>query len=56
MGAGPKADSFARYLEFPEYLLLPSVIVFEVYKRYPANMEKLLPKVSFLKRSALVIA
>ena len=33
MGAGPKADSFARYLEFPEYLLLPSVIVFEVYKK-----------------------
>ena len=33
MGAGPKADSFARYLEFPEYLLLPSIIVFEVYKK-----------------------
>ena len=33
MGAGPKADSFARYLNFPEYLLLPSVIVFEVYKK-----------------------
>jgi len=33
MGAGPKADSFARYLEFPEYLLLPSVVVFEVYKK-----------------------
>jgi len=33
MGAGPKADSFAGYLEFPEYLLLPSVIVFEVYKK-----------------------
>ena len=33
MGAGPKADSFARYLDFPESLLLPSVIVFEVYKK-----------------------
>lgn len=33
MGSGPKADSFARYLNFPEYLLLPSVIVFEVYKK-----------------------
>jgi len=33
MGSGPKADSFARYLNFPEYLLLPSVVVFEVYKK-----------------------
>jgi predicted nucleic acid-binding protein len=33
MGAGPKAESFARYLDFPETLLLPSVIVFEVYKK-----------------------
>src|SRR5689334_7448909 len=33
MGSGPKADSFARYLNFPEHLLLPSVIVFEVYKK-----------------------
>jgi predicted nucleic acid-binding protein len=33
MGSGPKANSFARYLNFPEYLLLPSVIVFEVYKK-----------------------
>jgi predicted nucleic acid-binding protein len=33
MGSGPKADSFARYLNSPEYLLLPSVIVFEIYKK-----------------------
>jgi toxin FitB len=33
MGSGPKADSFACYLNFPGYLLLPSVIVFEVYKK-----------------------
>ncbi|HET7105767.1 MAG TPA: type II toxin-antitoxin system VapC family toxin [Candidatus Acidoferrum sp.] len=33
LGAGPKADSFARYLNFPDHLLLPSVIVYEVYKK-----------------------
>ena len=40
MGAGPKADSFARYLNFPEYLLLPSVIVFEVYKKVSREQGK----------------
>lgn len=33
MSAGPKAEVFARYLESPEFLLLPSVIVYEVYKK-----------------------
>ena len=33
MGNGAKADSFAAYLEFPENLLLPSIIVYEVYKK-----------------------
>jgi len=33
MGSGPKASDFARYLEFPEHLLLPSIVVFEVYKK-----------------------
>ena len=40
MGSGPKADSFARYLNFPEYLLLPSVIVFEVYKKVSREQGK----------------
>lgn len=40
MGSGPKADSFARYLNFPEYLLLPSVIVFEVYKKISREQGK----------------
>jgi predicted nucleic acid-binding protein len=40
MGSGPKADSFARYLNSPEYLLLPSVIVFEVYKKVSREQGK----------------
>jgi predicted nucleic acid-binding protein len=33
LGNGPKADAFATYLENPETLLLPSIIVYEVYKK-----------------------
>jgi predicted nucleic acid-binding protein len=33
MGAGDKADQFASYLESPENLLLPSIVVYEVYKK-----------------------
>lgn len=40
MGSGPKADGFARYLEFPEHLLLPSIVVFEVYKKVSLEHSK----------------
>ena len=40
MGSGPKADSFSRYLDFSEYILLPSVIVFEVYKKVSREQGK----------------
>jgi toxin FitB len=33
MGGGAKADQFAAYLESPETLLLPSIIIYEVYKK-----------------------
>lgn len=33
LGDGPKAVSFAKYLENPEALLLPSIVVYEVYKK-----------------------
>ena len=33
LGNGPKADSFATYLENPETLLLPTIVVYEVYKK-----------------------
>ena len=33
MGDGKKADAFAGYLEFPESVLLPSIIVYEVHKQ-----------------------
>lgn len=33
LGAGAKADQFALYLESPENLLLPSIVVYEVYKK-----------------------
>jgi len=33
MGDGAKANSYASYLQFPEKLLLPSIIVYEVHKK-----------------------
>jgi toxin FitB len=33
MGNGAKANSFAAYLESPEKLILPSIIVYEVHKK-----------------------
>lgn len=33
IGAGPKAGAFARYLEREEHLVLPAVVVYEVYNK-----------------------
>jgi toxin FitB len=33
LGNGPKSEGFAKYLEKPENVLLPTVIVYEVYKK-----------------------
>ena len=33
LGNGPKAEAFARYLENPQFVLLPSIVVYEVYKK-----------------------
>ena len=33
LGGGPKGDSFAPYLEKAENLLLPTIVVYEVYKK-----------------------
>jgi predicted nucleic acid-binding protein len=33
LGNGPKADAFAKYLENSEYLFLPAIVVYEVYKK-----------------------
>jgi predicted nucleic acid-binding protein len=33
LGAGPKADGFAVYLESQAILLLPSIVVYEVHKK-----------------------
>jgi toxin FitB len=33
LGGGPQADSFAKYLENPETLFLPTIVVYEVYKK-----------------------
>jgi predicted nucleic acid-binding protein len=30
---GPKAASFARYLDKPEFVLLPTTVIYEVYKK-----------------------
>lgn len=34
MTDGSKAAQFAKYLENPENLLLPSIVVYEVYKKF----------------------
>lgn len=33
LGNGPKSDAFANYLEKPENVFLPSIVVYEVYKK-----------------------
>jgi predicted nucleic acid-binding protein len=33
LGNGPKADEFAKFLENPKTLLLPTIVVYEVYKK-----------------------
>ncbi len=33
LGNGPRAEAFAEYLENQENLLLPTVVVYEVYKK-----------------------
>lgn len=33
LGNGPKADAFAKYLENPESVLLPTIVVYGVYKK-----------------------
>lgn len=33
LGNGPKAEDFAKYLESPESVLLPTIVVYEVYKK-----------------------
>jgi len=33
LGGGPKADAFGKFLENPEAVLLPSIVVYEVYKK-----------------------
>ena len=33
LGNGPKADEFAKYLEDSDALLLPTIVVYEVYKK-----------------------
>jgi len=33
LGNGPKADAFAKYLDNPQDVLLPTIVVYEVYKK-----------------------
>ena len=33
LGGGPKADAFGKYLEDPNTVFLPSIVVYEVYKK-----------------------
>lgn len=33
LGNGPKSEAFANYLERPENVFLPSIVVYEVYKK-----------------------
>jgi toxin FitB len=40
LGAGPKVEDFAAYFESQAILLLPSIVVFEVYKKLYADEGK----------------
>jgi predicted nucleic acid-binding protein len=42
LGGGPKADAFGKYLESPEAVLLPSVVVYEVYKKMLREQNQIL--------------
>ena len=33
LGNGPKSDAFARYLDDPQSVLLPTIVVYEVFKK-----------------------
>lgn len=33
LGNGPKSEAFAKYLDYPQSVLLPTIIVYEVYKK-----------------------
>lgn len=33
LGNSPRADAFAKYLEHPQSVLLPTIVVYEVYKK-----------------------
>src|SRR6267143_3628531 len=39
LGGGPKADAFGRCLENSEAVLLPSIVVYEVYKKMLARAD-----------------
>jgi toxin FitB len=40
LGAGPKVEDFAVYFESQAILLLPSIVVYEVYKKLYADQGK----------------
>jgi predicted nucleic acid-binding protein len=42
LGNGPKADAFAKYLQNPETLLLPTIVVYEVYKKMLREQSRVL--------------
>jgi predicted nucleic acid-binding protein len=33
LGDGPKAEAFATYLDKPEFVFLPTIVIYEVYKK-----------------------
>src|SRR5258708_29884253 len=42
LGGGSKADAFGKYLENPEAVLLPSIVVYEVYKKMLREQNQIL--------------
>jgi predicted nucleic acid-binding protein len=49
MGGGAKAPRFAPYLESPERVLLPSIVVYEVYKKLLRERGKELAEIFLLQ-------
>src|SRR5713226_10060036 len=42
LGGGPKADAFGKYLENPEAVLLPSIVVYQIYKKMLREQNQIL--------------
>jgi predicted nucleic acid-binding protein len=53
---GPLADAYGKYIANPEKILLPGVVLYEVYKiiKRDAGEDKALPAIGYMKNAIMV--